>query len=177
MGGRYRGEGQIMKLESKARCLLLTMALVAGGAAHGAGAVKPSEPSLLGTWSLDTSRMPLPPEQRPKSVRFAFSEAGAGKLSVHVDIVYAPGSEIHSASLAPLDGGAVAVENSPEADHVTLRRPTPGVLVMALQKNGVLVSTRIYSVAPDNRTLIETNVHPGEKGDLVMRTNYFQRSQ
>lgn len=166
-----------MKRESKARCLFLAAALAAGGAAQGAGAVKPAEPSLLGTWSLDTSRMPLPPEQRPKSVQFAFADAGAGKLSVHVDIVYAPGSEVHSASLGSVDGGAVAVENSPEADHVTLRRPTPGVLVMGLQKNGVLVSTRIYAVTPDNRGLVETNVHPGENGDLVMRTNYFERSR
>lgn len=164
-----------MKRMSKATWLVFAVALAAGSAATRTESAKAPEPSLLGTWSLDTSRMPLPPDQRPKSVRFAFADAGGGNLSIHVDIVYSPGSEVHSTSLASVDGSAAVVENSPEADHVTLRRPTPGVLVMALQKQGVLVSTRIYTVTPDNRGLVETNVHPGEKGDVVMRTNYFDR--
>ncbi|MEX1828183.1 hypothetical protein [Luteibacter sp. CQ10] len=137
-------------------------------------AAAPAQP-LLGDWALDTSRMPMPPDQRPKSVRFAFADAGAGKLSVHVDIVYAPGSEVHSVATVALDGRPAIVENSPEADHVSVKRPTPGVVVMALQKEGILVSTRIYAVTPDGRGLVETAVYPGDKDVPVMRTNYFTR--
>lgn len=130
---------------------------------------------LLGTWSLDTSRLPMPPEQRPRSVRFTFGDAGGGKWAVHVDIVYAPGNEVHSSSMAALDGTSVAVENSPEANLVALKHPAPNVLVMALQKNGTLVSTRIYSVMPDGHNLVETEVYPGQKGLAVMKTHYFTR--
>jgi hypothetical protein len=131
---------------------------------------------LLGSWSLDTSRMPMPPEQRPKSVRFTFGDEGDNKLAMRVDIVYAPGQEVHSAGEAALDGTPSAVKNSPEADTASFKQPAPNVLVMALQRNGVLVSTRIYSVMPDDHNLVETTVYPGKDGLLVMKTNYFVRS-
>ncbi|WP_448095930.1 hypothetical protein [Luteibacter yeojuensis] len=131
--------------------------------------------SLLGSWSLDTSRLPMPPDQRPKSVRFTFGDAGGGKWVTRVDIVYAPGVEVHSVSTAALDGTYAVIDNSPEADHIALERPAPNVLVMALQKEGVLMSTRIYSVQPDGRNLVETVVYPGTNRTPVMRANYFER--
>lgn len=130
---------------------------------------------LLGTWSLDTSRMPLPPDQRPKSVRFTFGAAGDNKWTTHVDIVYAAGNEVHSVGTAALDGTLAPVKDSPEANGAALKLPSPNVLVMALQEDGVLVSTRIYSVLPDGRELVETAVYPGKNGLPVMRTNYFTR--
>ncbi|MDR6937459.1 hypothetical protein [Luteibacter sp. 3190] len=135
----------------------------------------PAPAPLIGTWSLDTSRLPMPPDQRPKSVTFRFAEAGVDRLTTQVDIVYAPGQEVHSTSTTPLDGTYVVIENSPEADHVALRKPTPNVLVMALQKDGVLVSTRTYAVTPDGRNLVETVVYPGTERDSAMRANYFTR--
>jgi hypothetical protein len=131
--------------------------------------------SLLGTWSLDTSRMPVPPEQRPKSVRFTFGDAGNSTWNVNVDIVYRPGEEVHSVSTPVLDGSATVITNSPEADTGTFKQPAPNVLVMALQKKGVLVSTRIYSALPDGHTMVETAVYPGQAGTPVMKTNYFTR--
>jgi hypothetical protein len=130
---------------------------------------------LLGSWSLDTSRLPMPPEQRPKSVLFTIGDAGGSKWAVHVDIVYAPGQEVHSVSTSALDGTSTAVINSPEADKVALKQPAPNVLVMALQKGTVLVSTRIFSVMPDSHSLVETDVYPGNNGPLVMKTDYFTR--
>lgn len=157
------------------KCLPKTLALafvvLASSPILAAAPVSP----LMGSWSLDTSRMPMPPEQRPKSVRFSFADAGDGKLSVHVDIVYAPGSEVHSVATVAPDGTPAIVQNSPEADHVSVKRPTPGVVVMALQKEGILVSTRIYAVTPDGRGLVETAVYPGENDVPVMRSNCFTR--
>ncbi|WP_430391175.1 hypothetical protein [Dyella sp. 20L07] len=132
---------------------------------------------LLGSWSVDIARLPMPPEQRPKSVTFSFGDAGGSRWAVHVDIVYAPGQEVHSFSNVALDGTSAVIENSPEADLVTLKQPAPNVLVMALQKEGVLVSTRIYSVMPDGRSLVETAVYPGDRGTPIMKTNYFTRVQ
>ena len=131
---------------------------------------------LLGRWLLDTARLPMPPDQRPKSVQFSFGDVGGGKWTVHVDIVYAPGHEVHSASTVALDGTLAVVENSPEADHVQLKHPAPNVLVMALLKGGVLVSTQIYAVMPDGQHLVETAVYPGQENGLAaMKTSYFER--
>ncbi|WP_333681565.1 hypothetical protein [Dyella sp.] len=130
---------------------------------------------LLGSWSLDTSRMRMPPGQRPKSVIFTFGNAGGNKWDMRVDIVYAPGNEVHSSGAAALDGTPSVVKNSPEADTAAMELPSPDVLVMALLKNGVLVSTRIYAVLPDKHSLVETAVYPGKDGVPVMKTNYFIR--
>jgi hypothetical protein len=147
----------------------------AAGAPEAALPTHPATSPLIGSWSLDTSRLPMPPDQRPKSVTFTFGDAGGGKWVTRVDIVYAPGVEVHSVSTATPDGTYAAIENSPEADHVALERPAPNVLVMALQKDGVLMSTRIYTVLPDGRNLVETVVYPGANRTPVMRANYFAR--
>lgn len=168
-----------MKLLPKILVLASAAALAYSlGAAATSGSsigVHPAASPLLGSWSLDTSRMPAPPGQRPVSVRFTFADAGENKWTTHVDIVYAPGEEVHSVGTAALDGTLFVVKNSPEADTAAVKQPAPNVLVMALQKEGVLVSTRTYAVMPDGRTLVETAVYPGHAGAPVMKTNYFTR--
>jgi len=173
-----------MKLLPKALVVSLLVALIspfavaaAAGATNDVAPGRTATSPLLGSWDLDTSRMPMPPAQRPRSVRFTFADAGAGKLSVHVDIVYAPGQEAHSASTVALDGTAAAIKDSPEADTASVKQPAPNVLVMALQQQGVLVSTRIYSVMPDGQHLVETAVYPGNNGPLVMKASYFTRAR
>lgn len=141
----------------------------------GFAATASSSSPLVGRWSLDTSRMPMPAAQRPMSVEFSFSEANGGTWVTHVDIVYAPGNEVHSVSSALPDGSYAAIQDSPEADHVALQRPVPNVVVMALQKDGVLVSTRIYSVTPDGNHLVESVVYPGTDRQQAVRLNYFRR--
>lgn len=164
-----------MKRSMKTLVAIFLTSLVASAWSADVTAVQTATSPLVGSWSLDTTRLSMPPEQRPKSVRFSFDDAGAGKLSVHVDIVYAPGQEIHSVATAALDGTPAVVQSSPEADHVQLKQPTPNVLIMALHKEGVLVSTRVYSVTPDGRGLVETAVYPGYNGVAVMKPAYFSR--
>lgn len=155
--------------------LVVSVAALSSQACMAATSGKGGSSPLLGTWLLDTSRLPMPPEQRPKDVRFTFADRGADWVT-HVDIVYAPGNEVHSVSTAALDGTYAVIKDSPEADHVAMSQPAPGVLVMALQQNGVLVSTRIYVVSTDNRQLVETVVYPGTDPARVMRTHYFSRA-
>jgi hypothetical protein len=172
-----------MKLLPKTRvasflvALMFSLSLV-GAPASSTDATRTHEATspLIGSWLLDTARLPMPPDQRPKSVRFSFDDVGGGKWTVQVDIVYAPGQEVHSLSTVALDGTLAIVQSSPEADHVQLKRPAPNVLVMALLKGGVLVSTRIYAVMPDGQHLVETAVYPGQESGLaVMKTSYFER--
>jgi hypothetical protein len=48
-------------------------------------------------------------------------------------------------------------------------------MVLELGKNGMPASTRVYTVAPDGRTMMETAAYIGSDGKPVMRTNYFNR--
>jgi hypothetical protein len=131
---------------------------------------------LFGTWAVDVSRLPMPPEARPKSVTFTFRDAGAGKWTTNVDIVGGDGSERHMATTYAPDGTPSPIEgDKAEADTGAVKLPTPSVMVLALGKRGIPASTRVYTVAPDGKTMLETAVYFGNDGKPVMRTNYFSR--
>jgi hypothetical protein len=131
---------------------------------------------LLGTWAVDVSRLPMPPEARPKSVTFTFREVGAGKWTTNVDILGGDGSERHMATTYVPDGTPSPIEgDEAEADTSAVKLPTPNVMVLALGKGGVPASTRVYTVAADGKTMIETAVYFSDDGKPVMRTNYFSR--
>lgn len=155
--------------------------LLAAGAIQSAAAVaqspaaKASAPSpLLGTWAVDVSRLPMPPEARPKSVTIAFSDAGGEKWKIDVNIVNTAGPTINAYGTYPLDGTAVPSQGSTiEADTGAVRMPAPNVLVMGLGKGSMPASTRIYTVSADGKSMIETAVN--HNGVPVMRTNYFTR--
>jgi hypothetical protein len=130
---------------------------------------------LLGSWAVDVTRLPMLPAARPKSVTITFSDAGGGKWTTHVDIVGGDGAQTHATSNAALDGTAASVKDSPEADTIALKLPAPDVLVMDLVKGGIPASTRVYTVAADGGTMIETASYAGSQGLPMMQTHYFTR--
>jgi len=130
---------------------------------------------LVGRWTVDTSRLPIPPEARPKSVTFTFEDAGNGKWSTQVDIANADGTKLHSEGIASLDGTPAVVKDSIEADIAAVKMPSPNVLIMQLGKGGMPASTRIYTVAADGKSMIETAAYFDKEGRPVLRTNYFTR--
>lgn len=131
---------------------------------------------VLGHWSVDVSRLPMAPHARPRRVTFDFSDAGNGRLGTVVDIVDAGGAEIRASGTASLDGTPSPVTGSPEADMAAFTLPQPNVLVMALSKGGMPASTRIYSVAADGRTMLETDVYFANDGKPIMKTHYLTRT-
>ncbi len=153
----------------------LLAALMTFGFASSAFAASPHVSPLVGRWAVDTSRLPMAPEARPRRVTITFGEAGPGQWTTDVAIVDAGGTEIHAAGTSTLDGTPSAVTGSPEADTAAFRRPEPNVLIMALSKGSVPASTRIYTVAADGKSMIETAVYWGNDGTPIMRTNYFTR--
>jgi hypothetical protein len=148
---------------------------VAASLASAPAVAQEAEPPILGAWAVDVTRLPVPPEARPKSVTMTFSEAGEGKYRTNVDIVLADGSESHGSSTYPLDGTAAPVIDSPEADISAVRMPEPDVLVMVLGKGGMGGSTRVFTVAADGATMTETATYYRQDGTPVMRTNHFTR--
>lgn len=128
---------------------------------------------LIGKWSLDTAR--IPEEERPRSVTIAFSHGTGKTWNTRVDIVAPDGSEMTATSTAALDGSAVPIAgNIPIFDSVSLRQPSPNTLVMTLGKGGEQVATRVYTVAKDGRSMIETIVW-ADKTLPKMETTYFSR--
>jgi hypothetical protein len=156
------------------RTLALLMGLAACVLTTAPAAAKAASP-LLGTWSLDIASLPVPPERKPKSVTFTFTEEADGKWSTEVNIIGQDGSVRHSKATHPLDGTPTAVIGSDEADTVSTRLTAPNVLVMALSKGGQPGSTRVYTVAPDGKSETETMVTFHDDGTPAMRTVTFIR--
>lgn len=154
------------------------VSLAAGLLMAAASSTQPTIRSpLLGTWAVDVSKLPIPPEQRPKSVTFTYSDVGDGKWATRVDIVAPDGSATHGTTSYVRDGTSWPVQGSPEADTTAVMTPESDVLVMALSKGGVPGSIRIYTVAADGKSMTETATYFGRDGKPVMRTNYFSRVQ
>jgi hypothetical protein len=160
---------------------LLAILLVAGliqnapTLAQSSAATTSAPSPLLGSWAVDVSRLPIPPEARPKRVTIAFKEAGNGKWTMQVDIVDASGSETRVEGTYALDGSTVPLQGTIEADVGAIKKPESNVLVLALGKGGMPASTRIYTVNPDGKSMIETAVNTAGNGLPMMRTNYFSR--
>lgn len=142
---------------------------------HAAPFAKATQATPIGEWSLDTSRLPMAPENRPKRVTIVFKEAGENRLTTDVDILYGDGKEVHSINTTPLDGTPANVTGSPESDVASLTRPEANVLVMVLGLGGKPGSTRIYTVAPDGKSMTETVAAYGEDNRPSLREHYFQR--
>jgi hypothetical protein len=156
---------------------LFAVVLLAGAAfAQSAPATAPkTNIALIGSWAVDTSRLPMPPNVRPKSVTITFSEEGADRLRTKVEVVDPAGVQLVADGVTPLDGSPTPVKSNFEADVSATAMPRPEVLIMQLAKNGSPASTRIYTVSADGNSMIETVAYFRPDGQPALRKNYFSR--
>jgi hypothetical protein len=139
---------------------------------------RPEEPfvsPLLGTWAVDTSRLPVPPEARPRRVTIIFSQVTPGQLTTRVEVVDPTGALLVAEGTNELNGTIAPVSGNLEADTSAATMPAPTVLVLQLARANVPGSTRIYTVEPDGKSMVETAANFGANGQPVMRFNYFRR--
>lgn len=128
---------------------------------------------LEGRWSLDVARIPA--AERPQRVTISFRAAPDQKWTTLVEIVSPDGVSQHAESTAALDGVPVPISgNMAFMDTVALRQPAPNSLVMTLGRNGAPLSTRVYTVAKDDRSMTETIVWAGETIPKL-ETTHFNR--
>lgn len=135
-----------------------------------------SKPSpLVGNWSLDVAR--IPEAERPRAVTMTFRVSKDRKWTTRVQIVAADGSSQNAESTATLDGTTAPITgNMGFVDTVALRQPAPNTLVMTLGKSGTPLSTRVYTVSKDRKSMTETIVWAGK--DLPkLETTYFKRTE
>ncbi|MCE2843020.1 MAG: helix-turn-helix transcriptional regulator [Novosphingobium sp.] len=133
----------------------------------------PKSPPLVGRWSLDVARIPV--EERPRQVTMSFRVSDDQKWTAVVEIVDPDGRTRRAESTAALDGVPVPISGNMDfIDTVALRQPAPNTLVMTLGKNGTPVSTRVYAVAKDQKTMTETIVWAGQEMPKL-ETTFFTR--
>jgi len=136
-------------------------------------ATEPRSLPLVGSWSLNVDRIPV--EERPQRVTIVFSISPEQKWTTIVEMTGADGITKRAKSTAALDGVPAPVTGDMDfIDTVSLRRPAPNTLVMTLAKNGSPVSTRVYTVSKDQRSMTETIVWGG-KTVPNSATTYFDR--
>jgi hypothetical protein len=131
--------------------------------------------AVTGHWTLDVSKLPMAPAERPKSVTLDFRDAGGGKWWSHVEIVDQNGGTMHSESTLSLDGTPGHSIGNYWVDVCAAKMPAPNVLVMQFAYKGDPVSTRIYSVSAEGTTLTETEAFFKKDGTPAMRTAIFTR--
>lgn len=138
-----------------------------------AQAAATSKSPLAGTWSLNVERIPA--EERPARVSIQFREASDGKWVVHVEMVGPDGTSRYADSIAATDGVPVPISGNMDfIDSVSLRQPGPNTLVMTLGKQGAPVSTRVYTVSKDRKSMTETIIWASQ--DIPqLETTYFNR--
>lgn len=151
---------------------VMVCAFLLCGPAHSAD--QPSSP-LFGTWQVDVSRLPMPPEARPKSVEISFQPTAHAEISTHVSVTLVNGSILSSKSVTDLKGTPAKADGNLEADTASTTMPLPQVIVMQLSLNGVPGSTRIYAVQPDGQTMTETAANYDDAGKPYTRINYFRK--
>lgn len=128
---------------------------------------------LVGNWALDTARVPA--EERPQSVTISFRVAPDQRWTTEVQIVNPDGAALHAESTAALDAAPVPISgNMSFVDSASLRQPAPGTLVMTLGKDGAPVSTRVYTVSRDRKSMTETIIWAGTAMPKL-ETNTFRR--
>lgn len=177
--GRNRPKGAFVMAIALPIAAALSLVVAVGNISSQAPLPQPAasaatrQPPLAGRWSLDVMR--IPEAERPQRVMIDFSVSPEGKWTTHVEIVSADGSTMHGESTAAADGIPVAsAGNMSFVDTVSLRHPSPGTLVMTLGKNGAPVSTRVYTVGKDRRTMTETIIW-ANTGIPKLETTYFNR--
>lgn len=128
---------------------------------------------LVGKWSLDVSR--LPPDERPRSVTLDFRVSADQEWTGQAEIVAADGSRQHSEATGPADGTPVPLTgNMSFADKVSMRQPAPNTLVLTFTKAGDPVSTRVYTIEEDRKSMKETIIWAGDVTPRMV-TTYFKR--
>lgn len=156
----------------RALSILLSFSLLFASAAN---AESPERSALIGAWAVDVSKLPMPPQARPKRVTITFDQPERGRWSTKVEVVDASGATHRAEGVNSLDGTPAPVTGGFESDIASATMPTPDVLILTLGHDGVPGSTRIYTVVRGGKSMVETSSYFGDDGRPIVRTHYFDR--
>lgn len=129
--------------------------------------------SLLGTWSVDVSKIQQP--DPPKSVTIKLAEAGDTRYKMTVIIEGADGSRSQAEGTFTPDGTAYRAEGSLDVDVVSMTTPSKNILVMGAGMDGHPASSRVFSLSDDGVHMIETIIRHLPDGTPYTRVNTWSR--
>lgn len=130
---------------------------------------------LLGHWTLDVSKLSMPPEVRPKSVRLVFTAVG-DQWPTRVEIVDQNGGKMASESTLSLDGTPAPATGTYWVDVLAAKMPSPNVLIMQFVYQHTPTSTRVFSVDAEGKVMTETEAYFTKEGTPKMRTAFYTRA-
>src|SRR5690349_5919261 len=117
------------------RVRIASMALVAIAIVSSTAAFAVEPHKLVGTWTVDVSRIEQP--NPPKSVTLTLTAADAGAYVMTVDIETPDGQVMHAGGSKFMpDGTAARVAGSQDVDTVSLSMPNSRTLVMGAAFQG-----------------------------------------
>ena len=130
---------------------------------------------LLGTWTIDLSKLTMPGP--PKRVTIVFADAGSGKYKMTVDIIDHDGTTRQAASLFKTDGTPARQLGNADYDVVSMTMPSRRILVMGGGFAGHPGNTRVFSLSDDGKNMIETVVSHGRDRTPHTRVDIWNRAK
>jgi hypothetical protein len=130
---------------------------------------------LVGTWTVDVSRLTMP--DPPNSVTIVLARVGGGRYKMTVDIVDQGGARRHGESTFMPDGTSSPAVGTADYDVVSMTMPSRRILVMGGGFKGHAANTRVFSLADGGRQMIETVVSHASDGTPHTRVDVWTRSR
>ena len=128
---------------------------------------------LLGTWTIDVSKMTRP--NPPKSVTIGISEVAAGMFHMTVNVISPDGTTSHGEGTFGSDGTPAKALGSADLDTVSMTMPSRRILVMGAAFRGHPSNTRVFSLSDDGEHMIETIVSHRPDGTPHTEVNTWNR--
>jgi hypothetical protein len=130
---------------------------------------------LIGTWTVDVSKLTMP--NPPKSVTIVFADAGGGQYKMNVEIVDYDGGKRHGVTTFKPDGTPSPAAGNADYDVVSMTMPSRRILVMGGEFAGHPANTRVFSLSDDGKHMIETVVSHAPDGTPHTRVDFWTRSK
>ena len=130
---------------------------------------------LLGTWTIDVSRLNI--ANPPKSVTIVLADAGDGRYKMRVNIIDHDGSTRKGATTFKPDGTPSPAVGNADYDVVSMTMPSRKVWVMGGGFAGHPANTRVFSLAADGRHMTETVVWHTPDGTPHTRVDFWTRAK
>ena len=151
------------------RFIVLAMA---GGAFFTSVAAQPDP--VMGTWTLNPSKLTFTPGPPLKSATVTFAPAGEG-VRVVADLMDAEGVKSHTEYTGNYDGKEYPIKGVAAVDTVSLRRIDATTTERTDKKDGKVVQTYLRKVDPDGKTLTVTQKGTDATGKPFTNVLVFER--
>lgn len=131
-------------------------------------------PSLVGTWTLNTSKSKYTPGPMPRSESVTYEAAPQG-VTYTVTATEADGSPTRHTGKLIYDGKDYPTSGSPDYDAVATRQIDPYTGETTRKKGGKVVQTARRVLSKDGKTLTLTTKGTNARGQSIDNVGVYER--